>query len=292
MIDLHCHILPHIDDGPDNLPTALEMARLQVADGVTVVACTPHIMPGLYHNSGPQIRKACGQLQRALDDKGVDLRLTTGAENHIVPDFAAGLRSGRLLALADSRYVLVEPPHNIGPIRLDDLFFQLSTAGYVPVLAHPERLTWIKQDYVRRLARHGVWMQITAGSLTGAYGSSARRLAEWMLDEGYVHIISTDAHDIERRAPNLSEGYERASRRVGACEAEHLVLTRPRGVIANDPVHTLPSPPALASAGSDAGPAKSRRSDGGDTDQDSYHDFDLRWFPRRLRQFFERRTYN
>ena len=143
MIDLHCHILPGIDDGASDLSVSLSMARASVADGVSVLACTPHILPGVYHNSGPQIREATEQLQHALDHEGIALRLTTGADNHIVSGFLAGLRSGRLLSLADSRYVLVEPPHHVAPIRLEDLFFELLIAGYVPILTHPERLTWI-----------------------------------------------------------------------------------------------------------------------------------------------------
>ena len=121
----------------------------------------------------------------------------------------AELRSGQLLSLADTRYVLVEPPHHVAPPRLEDLFFNLLVAGYVPILTHPERLTWIKDptiQTVQRLVRAGVWMQITAGSLAGAFGRNARYWAERMLDEGCVHILATDAHDVNRRPPNLSLG--------------------------------------------------------------------------------------
>src|SRR5207249_9053040 len=99
------------------------MARASVADGVLVLACTPHILPGLYHNSGPQIRRATAELQQHLDRQGIPLRLVTGADNHIIPNFEAELRSGHLLSLADTRYVLVEPPHHVAPPRLADLLF-------------------------------------------------------------------------------------------------------------------------------------------------------------------------
>src|SRR5262245_31990685 len=98
MIDLHCHILPGIDDGASDLATAISMARAFAADGVTVVACTPHILPGLYHNSGPEIRLATAQLQRVISDAGIPIQLVTGADNHIVPDFLEGLRTGKLLS--------------------------------------------------------------------------------------------------------------------------------------------------------------------------------------------------
>jgi protein-tyrosine phosphatase len=244
MIDLHCHLLPGIDDGARDLEMTLAMARAFVADGVTIVACTPHILPGLYHNTGPQISAAVANLQRMLAESGIPLNLVAGADNHIVQNFVGGLRTGHLLGLAGSRYVLVEPPHHVMPVRLDDLFFDLSVAGYVPILTHPERLTWIKGNYavIERLAQKGVWMQITAGSLTGAFGRGPKYWAERMLDEGLVQIIATDAHDVQRRPPNLAEGRRLAATRVGEEEAWHLVYTRPRGVLDNVEPGTLPAP--------------------------------------------------
>jgi len=249
MIDLHCHILPGIDDGAPDLSISLDMAGASVADGVTDLACTPHILPGLYPNTGPQIRQATQQLQDALDQHGIPLRLVAGADNHIAPDFVAGLRSGHLLCLADSRYVLVEPPHHVVPPRLEETFFGLLTAGYIPILTHPERLSWIESRYevVARLGRMGVWMQITAGSLTGAFGKIARYWAERMLDEGRVHILATDAHDTKRRPPNLRRGRDLAAARVGEGEAEHLVATRPRGVLDNVAPSSLPIPTVASS---------------------------------------------
>lgn len=149
MIDLHCHILSGIDDGAADLSVSIEMARAFVMDGVAVVACTPHILPGLYANSGPQIRAATARLQQTLDEEGIPLRLITGADNHITPNFVAELRAGHLLSLADTRYVLVEPPHHIVPPRMEDLFFNLLVAGYVPILTYPERLSWIEFTILR-----------------------------------------------------------------------------------------------------------------------------------------------
>ena len=241
MIDLHCHILPGIDDGAADCSISIEMAKAFVADGVSVVACTPHILPGLYHNSGPQIRQATAMLQQILDREGIPLRLVTGADNHIVPSFVADLRSGHLLSLADTRYVLVEPPHHIAPPHLEDLFFNILVAGYVPILTHPERLTWIKSHYqaFERLVQAGVWIQLTAGSLAGLFGRNARYWAERMLDEGCVQILATDAHDVDRRPPNLSLGQELASKRVGIDEATHMVVTRPLGILRNEPPSNL-----------------------------------------------------
>jgi len=247
MIDLHCHILPGLDDGAADLGVALEMARAFVADGVAVVACTPHILPGLYHNSADGIRNATSALQAVLEREGIPLRLVPGADNHIAPDGPARLRSGQMLALADSRYVLIEPPHNVVPQRIEAAFFDLQLAGYVPILTHPERLKWIEghAHLIRKLAGAGVWMQITAGSLAGSFGSRAQYWAERLLEEGCAHILATDAHDVDRRRPDLSRGAELAARRVGHEEAWHLVSTRPRGVLDNVPTADLPLPERL-----------------------------------------------
>ena len=244
MYDLHSHVLPAVDDGAADFETSLAMARAYVEQGVECVACTPHILPGVYQNHGPAIRLAVAYLQKRLDEAGIALRLAPGADNHIVPDFVTGLRDGRLLTLADSSYVLVEPPHHVAPARLEDLFFDIRLAGYVPVLTHPERLSWIESKYglMKRLVVHGVWMQITSGSLCGRFGRRPRYWAERMLGEGLVHILATDAHNMSSRPPDLLEGRLEAERLVGAEEAQHLVVTRPRGVIMNILPELLPGP--------------------------------------------------
>ncbi len=244
MFDLHSHLLPGIDDGAPDLETSLAMARAYADQGVECVACTPHILPGLYNNTGPQIRQAIDALQMRLDDAGIPLRLTSGADNHIVPTFVEGLKSGHLLTLGGSNYVLVEPPHHVAPARLEDLFFDILLGGYFPILTHPERLSWIesKYDVMERLAKRGVWMQITSGSLSGAFGKRPRYWAERMLDEGLVHIIATDAHNMRRRRPDLLEGRMRAEKLAGAAEAGHLVLTRPQGVLLNKLPNSMPLP--------------------------------------------------
>ena len=142
---------------------------------------------------------------------------------------------GHLLSLGDTRYVLVEPPHHVVPLRLEDLFFNILLAGFVPILTHPERLTWIKSHYptIHKLAQAGVWMQVTSGSLAGAFGRDAQYWAERLLDDGLVHILASDAHDVRRRPPDLARGRDLAAQRVGESEAMNLVSVRPAGILAN-----------------------------------------------------------
>jgi protein-tyrosine phosphatase len=235
VIDLHSHMLPGIDDGAADLSIALEMARMQIDQGVTIVACTPHILPGVYHNEGPQIRQAVANLQRAIDDAGLKLQLKPGADNHIAPDFAQQLRSGRLLSLGDTRYVLVEPPHNLPPARLDDQLFGILVADFVPIITHPERLGWVddKYDLIKRMADSGVWMQVTAGSLTGRFGNRPKYWAERMMCEGIAHILASDSHNITARPPDLAAGRRAAERLVGAAEADQMVIGRPFDIVSD-----------------------------------------------------------
>jgi protein-tyrosine phosphatase len=242
MIDLHSHILPGVDDGASDLNVALDMARLFQEQGVTTVACTPHILPGVYHNTGPDIRTAVAQFQREVDAAGLQLNLIPGADNHVVPDFVDGLRRGHLLSLGDTRYVLVEPPHHVVPPRLTDLFFEILVAGYVPILTHPERLSWIKDHYklIIDMADRGVLMQITSGALLGRFGRQPKYWGERMLNEGRVHILASDAHGTERRYPDLAEGAEAAAQWVGQQEVHNLVVVRPQGIVRNIAPADLP----------------------------------------------------
>jgi protein-tyrosine phosphatase len=264
MIDLHSHILPGIDDGAANLDIALEMARIAVASGVSVQACTPHIFPGVFDNAGPEIRLAVAELQQRLEEHGIPLRLVTGADAHIVPNMVDGLRSGAILSLADTRYVLVEPPHHVAPPRIEYLFFELLTAGYVPILTHPERLTWIETRFETfiQLFHAGVWMQITSGSLTGAFGRRPQYWSERMLNEGLVHILASDAHGARRRRPDLAEGRTVAAKWVGETEAEQLVVGRPRAILGNAAPSDVNAPAQAAHLSSVARTSGESRSNG------------------------------
>jgi protein-tyrosine phosphatase len=251
MIDLHSHILPGIDDGAQNLETSLAMARVAVADGIAVMACTPHIYPGLYENTCAGIEAATAALQAALDEAGIALRLVVGADTHLVPGLLDRLRAGEVPTVAGSAYLLLEPAHHVAPPNFERAVFELIAAGYVPVITHPERLTWIGDHYeaMRRLVNGGAWLQVTAGSLTGRFGSEARYWGERLLDEGLVHILATDAHGIERRPPLLAEGAEAARRWVGKDEAARLIGDRPDGILKNRFHGDFPSPGAKSSAG-------------------------------------------
>jgi protein-tyrosine phosphatase len=245
LIDLHSHLLPGIDDGSKDLAMSLAMARMASCDGISTIACTPHILPGVYNNNGPAIRGAVARLSQSIAEAGIPISLVAGADVHIAPDLDIQLRDGRALTLNNSSYLLLEPPHHVLPPRLEDLIFGLQTAGYVPILTHPERLSWIEVHYdlIRRLVSSSVLMQITAGSLMGRFGRRPRYWAERMLDEGLCHLLATDAHNTEQRPPRMADAREFVAQRLGDDEAINLVLRRPQGILDNlSPAELAPLP--------------------------------------------------
>ncbi len=254
MIDLHCHLLPGIDDGAADEAASLAMARIAAADGIRTIACTPHIYPGLFENDSAGIAARVADLQRRLADEGIDIRLLAGADAHLTPELRARLEAGTAPTLGGSRYFLLEPSHTVATPRFAESVFDFVTAGYVPVITHPERLTWIRQHYATfvSLVRGGAWLQVTAGSLCGRFGKEAQAMGERLLREGVVHILATDAHGTRGRAPLLAEGRRAAEKWVGADEAELLVVDRPQAIVDDvSPGEVVPVP-ALRGEGAGA----------------------------------------
>lgn len=255
MIDLHCHILPGIDDGAHDLEMALSMARIAAADGIATIVCTPHIYPGMYDNDAAGIRSAVAELQAELDLAGIDLRLLAGADAHLSPDLLDSVREDRVPTLAGSRYLLLEPPHHVAPPRFEETVFELMAAGLVPVITHPERLTWVESNYdlFVRLVERGCWMQITAGALTGRFGRRVRYWGDRFVSEGHAHLLATDAHHPQRRPPLLMEAREAATALIGREQATHLVQTRPAMILADTaPDRAPPLPERVSGAAATA----------------------------------------
>lgn len=238
MIDLHSHILPGIDDGSPDLATSLAMARMALDDGIKVMACTPHFLPGLYNTEAEDVRARVNALSQALSDQSLELVLVPGGDVHVRPDLVEAIAAKRVLTLNDSRYVLLEPPHLIMPLRLEDLILNLVAAGYVPVITHPERLAWIEQNYaaLAQMVMAGAWLQITAGSVTGRFGARAQYWTQKLLQDGLVHIMATDAHNLGSRPPRLANAVSFVAREIGPLEAQKLVFDRPLAVLHNQTV--------------------------------------------------------
>jgi len=252
MIDLHHHLLPGVDDGPRTWNETLSMARKALEDGISTVVCTPHWIRGLYpKNTRPFILSAVGKLQQKLDDLRVPLQVLPGCELQLDMSVVEGLESGRLLTLNDTgRYAMIELPHDLLPRNLERFFEVLQARGIVPVVSHPERHWMVIKDPQRLQGwvEMDVLVQITAGSLAGAFGKTVQKTALKLLKHRLVHVLATDAHDAVKRPPNLSQGYRLAEEALGAEGARSLVEDHPRKIIKGEEV-AVPTPIPLKTGG-------------------------------------------
>lgn len=235
MIDLHSHILPGIDDGSNSIEMSLKMARIATADGIKILACTPHVRPPTYNNSSSNITNAIHLLQRQLDKEQIDLKLVLGADIHINRDIIEKLHNNVIPSLNGSRYFLFEPPHNVMPPHLVRFCSKVLRAGYTPVLTHPERLSWIDNHYdiITKLDEIGVAIQITAGAITGDFGRTAKYWSERLLAEDRTDIIASDAHDAMRRIPVLSKARDFVADFCDEETAKRLTFGNPRRILEN-----------------------------------------------------------
>ncbi len=238
MIDLHCHILPAIDDGAPDIETSVLMAKMAYEAGTRFIACTPHIVPGKYDNQASNIGPLVRKLQKELDRQEIGVTLAIGADIHITPDIVDGLQSGRLPTLAGSRYFLLEPSHHVLSPNLVKFCMQIMSSGYVPILTHPERLTWITGHYdvICALDEAGVLMQLTAGSITGRFGSAAREWSMRMLEEERVDLIASDGHDTRKRPPVMSSAASQIKDLVGEVAAKRICVDVPKSILLNETV--------------------------------------------------------
>ena len=228
MIDLHCHLLPGIDDGATTVRDSLEMARIAAADGITLTACTPHIYPGMYENTSASIRDAITALEAELTAAGIALALTIGADAHLTPELLSRLGAGTAPTLGSTRYFLLEPPHHVTPPRFEDHVASFLAAGYVPIITHPERLTWIDEHYdlFVRAVQRGAWLQVTSGSLTGDFGSDDAGLQQ----EHEGHVVFDLLLNAERR-PDADKGEQRGQydqQQADAVNAQTIVYAERR----------------------------------------------------------------
>jgi protein-tyrosine phosphatase len=229
VIDLHAHILPGFDDGPGDWGETLEMCRIAAADGITMIAATPHVSE-VYPNSRQRIEEGVGELRRRLEDAGVPLALVAGGDYHVRPDLAPQ----NVLTLGNNgRYFLLEFSHQVLPPRADAFIRVLVERGLTPIVTHPERTVSVQRDrrQLQPLLKAGALVQVTAGSLLGHFGSQAAKTAEWFLKQGWVHLLASDAHWAHQRVPQLARGLEAAARVLGAAAARALVEANPRAIL-------------------------------------------------------------
>ncbi len=242
MIDLHCHLLPGIDDGPRSVADAVALAKAAAADGIKVVAATPHFRADHPGVQPVELAERCDAMQVEIDAAGISLQVVPGAETDLVAGADATDDELRLATYGQrGNDLLLETPY--GPLTPGFeliLFDRFISRGLRVLLAHPERNPTFQEDPTRlsALVRRGVLLQVTAGSLLGSRRSRTRRLARALINEGVAHILASDAHSGQGRA-RLSLGVSEASR-LDRMRAQWMVTDAPTAILAGDALPPVP----------------------------------------------------
>jgi len=246
MIDLHCHILPGLDDGAKSLEESLDMARIAAGEGIVTVVATPHLFRwNLAIEDIVSVEERRRDLCDALGKNGIPIEIKAGAEVHISHNLVEELRTNRRhLVINNSSYMFLEfPSAHIFP-GVKKLIFDLMSEGIIPIIAHPERnYGFVKNpSLLHDLVQMGALAQANGGSLTGLYGRRAAEAAVRFLTWNLIHFLASDGHHPNSIPPRLSEAVKRAEAAVGKDEARHLVVDNPEAVLEDRHIPYLPPP--------------------------------------------------
>ena len=230
MIDIHSHILPEIDDGPQSWETAEAMCRMAAQDGIEHLVATPHANDRYFYD-----RAYCTGLMSYLQQRiGEKPKLSLGCDFHLsYENMQSARETPQRYCIGESHYLLVEFSNFNIPPQIDPWLLEMCEMGYTPILTHPERNP-ILQDSTERIlkwVREGCRVQITANAITGSWGDRARHAAQNLLKKRAAHFLASDAHDIVRRPPILSAARKLAAKEYGEAFATALVETNPSAVI-------------------------------------------------------------
>ncbi|MBL4910589.1 MAG: capsule biosynthesis protein CapC [Alteromonadaceae bacterium] len=232
MIDIHCHLLPAIDDGAKDLDEALSLLRMSLADGVTRLVVTPHIHAGRFHNNKAIIDAALVKLKAAMDVENIELAIAAAAEVRIDAEILPMIEQDKIPFLGEyvgQKFLLLEMPHSHIPSGCDKLIKWLKSKDITPLIAHPERNRDIlaDPDKIKMFQRLGCWFQLTASSLTGGFGERCQQLSIKLLKEGVIDVVASDAHNIKRRPSILSHAYQQVSLLLNEESADKLFHRNP-----------------------------------------------------------------
>jgi len=242
VIDLHNHILPGLDDGAADLAESVAIARRFAGEGVQTIAATPHFNPHRQEDVALLVRECVSRVRAALEDEGISLTVVPGNEILLTPDVPGMLERGACLPLGGGSGVLVECPFDLRPPFLEDTLFTLQLAGYQPLLAHPERYTFVQRDpsVLDDVVDRGIVLQLTAPSLLGEYGGRVRRTAHALLERGLYACAASDRHH-PTPGRSLFDLPAQLAQLLSPTSADLLLRENPRRVLEGQPVERLPA---------------------------------------------------
>jgi protein-tyrosine phosphatase len=241
MIDIHCHILPNVDDGPKSWDVSQEMCRMAAEDGIEHIVATPHANERYKYDR----QQLASDLEHLKSLVGPVPRLSLGCDFHLSYENVQDvLITPERYTIEGTHYLLVEPSNYSIPSQINEYFTRMADVGITPIITHPERNPILQdaQDRILQWVDQGCAVQVTASALTGMWGQKAERVAGWLFERNAVHILSTDAHDTKRRTPSLSVARDKVAKLYGQEVAKALVDDNPRAVISDQPLPYFPNP--------------------------------------------------
>lgn len=232
MIDIHCHLLPNIDDGASNMDESIALAELAVINDIKHMILTPHINIGRFNNNAQVIQQGLAEFEFELEKRSIDLSVSAGAEVRISADIMFMVERGNIPFVGKWNkmdVILLEMPHSNVPPGSEQLVKWLINKNILPIIAHPERNRDVQKDSsaIKPFIKMGCLMQITASSLLGGFGDMSLTRSKELLEMGVVQFIASDAHNIKRRPPMLKEALNAAKELIGEDEANKLVYDNP-----------------------------------------------------------------
>ena len=223
MIDLHCHILPGIDDGSKNWEMSLEMAHLAVAEGITHILATPHHMNRHWINPKQEVITLVDELQERLDEENIPLTIFPGQEVRLHGEILENIQNDDICFIDEmNQYVLIEFPTSSVPDYSERLFFELQSAGITPVIVHPERNHAILKDpsILYEFVSRDILAQVTAASYIGKFGREIEKLSEQLIEADLVHFLASDAHNVTSRKFHMKEAFQKLEKQYGVEKVE------------------------------------------------------------------------
>ncbi len=249
MIDLHCHILPALDDGPETEAQSLEMAVVFSRAGYQTVVATPHMVPGSHWMPGvSQVRDRVDALNQAIRAKGLKLEVVPGMEIALDPMIPDLLDQGRLLPIGNTSCLLIEPSFQQMPEGWQRVIFTIQALGHTILLAHPERCPdlALQPDLIPQLIASGIYLQLDLGSFIGRYGKAVSQMARQMAANGWIHCLATDSHRPEGHTPEqLLRARSVVEKRIGRDNLRLLSLENPRRLLAGEPLLSVDMEPLM-----------------------------------------------
>ncbi len=217
MIDLHCHILPDVDDGARDLSESIKMAQKAVEQGIHTIVATPHHLNNRYENPKQTIIDRVRELNKVLLEEKIELNVLPGQETRIYGEMVEGYEAGEILSIDNSQYVLVEFSSSQVPRYAEKLFYDLQMEGLVPVIVHPERNQEIieRPELLYQLVKKGALSQVTAASICGDFGKKIKSFSLQLIDANLTHFIASDAHNTSNRTFKMREAYDIVQAKYG-----------------------------------------------------------------------------